>query len=431
MVWVSLCHSAIAQITATDTIRQQRWNIHFQSTVIGQWHPAFADPYSGQNSLRSHEGAKVSITTTLFAGVRLWKGAEFYFNPEISGGEGLSQALGVAGALNGETFRVGSATPKVYVARLFLRQYIALSKEYEWVDNDFNQLHVKRPVSYLSFLVGRINIADYFDNNSVAHDARRQFLNWSLMGAGAWDYPANTRGYTYGFVAEWKHKQWGLRYSFATLPKSANASNMNYDPRLALAHVLEAEGGWKLKNGLTGTVRLLGFLNVANMGSYRLATLMDTPDITATRKYSRSKAGFGINAEQQVTPEATVFARYSWNDGQNETWVFTEIDNSFSAGAMTSGKYWKRPLDNIGLSVVTNGISKAHRDYLAKGGYGFIIGDGRLNYAQEFITELYYSFAVYKDYIFITPDYQFVLNPGYNKDRGPVNAFAVRLHAEF
>ncbi len=421
----------MAQIISTDTLRQQRWNIHFQSTVIGQWHPAFHDPYSGVNSIRSHEGAKVSITTTLFAGVRLWKGAEFYFNPEISGGEGLSQALGVAGALNGETFRVGSATPRVYVARLFFRQYIALSKETEWVDNDFNQLHVKRPVSYLSFLVGRINIADYFDNSSVAHDARRQFLNWSLMGAGAWDYPANTRGYTYGLVAEWVHKRWGLRYAFATLPKSANASNMNYDPRMALGHVLEAEGGWKLKNGLEGKVRLLGFLNVANMGNYKLATMMDTPDITATRKYSRTKAGFGINAEQQVTPEATVFARYSWNDGQNETWVFTEIDNSLSAGAYTTGKYWKRPLDNIGLSVVTNGISKAHRDYLAKGGYGFIIGDGKLNYGQEFITELYYSFAVYKDYIFITPDYQFVLNPGYNKDRGPVNAFAVRLHAEF
>jgi high affinity Mn2+ porin len=431
LLLIALSGSVYSQIVATDTLRQQRWNIHFQSTVVGQWHPAFHAPYAGQNSLISHEGAKVSITTTLFAGVRLWKGAEVYFNPEISGGEGLSQALGVAGALNGETFRVGSATPKVYVARLFFRQYIALSKDYEWVDNDANQLHVKRPVSYLSILVGRINAADYFDNNSVAHDARKQFLNWGLMAAGAWDYPANTRGYTYGAAIEYVHKKWGVRYGIATLPNTANGSNMNFDLSKASAHVLEAEGGWTLKKNLEGKLRILGFANVANMGNYKLATLMDTPDVATTRKYSRTKFGFGINAEQQVTPFASVFARYSWSDGQNETWVFTEIDRSFSAGAMTSGKYWKRPLDNMGLALLVNGLSHAHRDYLAKGGYGFIIGDGKLNYAAEFVLEYYYSFAVYKDYIFISPDYQFVLNPAYNKDRGPVSAFGVRVHAEF
>ena len=430
LVQIALIGSIYSQFIAKDTVREQRWNVHFQATVIGQWHPSFRSPYVGQNSLVPHEGAKASITSTVFFGVRLWKGAELYFNPEISGGEGLSQALGVAGALNGETFRVGSATPKVYVARLYLRQYIALSKDYEWVENDLNQLHVKRPVSYLSFLAGRINVADYFDNNSVAHDARKQFMNWGLMAAGAWDYPANTRGYTYGFVAEWVKKKWGVRYGLAVLPTSANASNMNFDLREASAHVLEGEGGWSVK-GLEGKLRLLGYANFANMGNYRLATLMDTPNIVSTRKYTRSKFGFGINAEQQVTPFATVFARYSWNDGQNETWAFTEIDRSFSAGAVTSGKYWKRPLDNMGLSVLVNGLSNAHRDYLAKGGYGFIIGDGKLNYAPEFVIEWYYSFAIYKEYLFISPDYQFVLNPGYNKDRGPVNAFGVRVHAEF
>ncbi|MCW3126267.1 MAG: high affinity Mn2+ porin [Bacteroidetes bacterium] len=431
LIQIVLLGSIYSQILATDTLRQQRWNIHFQSTVIGQWHPAFHSPYVGQNSMVPREGAKVSITTTIFAGVRLWKGAEVYFNPEISGGEGLSQALGAAGALNGETFRVGSATPKVYVARFFFRQYIALSKDYEWVENDANQLHVKRPVSYLSFLVGRINTADYFDNSSVAHDARKQFMNWGLMAAGAWDYPANTRGYTYGFVAEYVYKKWGVRYGLATLPTSANGSQMNFDLSKAAGHMLEAEGGWTVK-GLEGKLRLLGFANYANMGNYRIAIAQqDTPNIKLSEKYSRTKFGFGINAEQQVTPEATVFARYSWNDGQNETWVFTEIDRSFSAGAFTSGKYWKRPLDNMGLAVLVNGLSNAHRDYLAKGGYGFIIGDGKLNYAPEFVVEWYYSFAVYKDYIFISPDYQFVLNPAYNKDRGPVNAFGVRVHAEF
>lgn len=435
LLWlIALTSATIVYGAGTDTLRQQRWNVHFQTTVIGQWHPDFHAPYTGQNSLQSHETAKLSITSTVFFGLRLWKGAEMYFNPEVSGGEGFSQTLGVAGATNGETFRVGSATPKVYVARLFLRQYIALSKDYEWQDNEINQMRVKRPVSYLSFLVGRINIADYFDNSSVAHDARTQFINWSLMGNGAWDYPANTRGYTYGFVAEWVKKQWAVRYGLTVVPTSANASDMNFDLSKASSHTLEAEGGWTVK-GLNGKVRVLGFANFANMGSYRqalqLASPSDTPNVVATRKYTRGKFGFGINAEQQVTPYAAVFAKYSWNDGQNETWMFTEIDQSFSAGAMTSGKYWKRPSDNMGLALVVNGLSNVHRDYLAHGGYGFIIGDGKLNYAPEFIVEWYYSLAVYKEYLFISPDYQLIVNPAYNMDRGPVNAFGVRLHGEF
>ncbi len=426
----ALLGSIYSQIVATDTLKEQRWNVHFQATVIGQWHPSFRSPYQGQNSLVPHEGAKVSVTSTVYFGVRLWKGAEAYFNPEVSGGEGLSSAEGVAGALNGETFRVGSAAPKVYVARLFLRQYIALSKDYEWQDNDLNQLHVKRPVSYLSFLVGRINLADYFDNNSVAHDPRKQFMNWALMAAGAWDYAANTRGYTYGFETEYVNKRWAVRYALAVLPTSANASVMNFDLKEAGAHMIEGQGGWSVK-GLEGKLRLLGFANFANMGNYRLATMMDTPNIIATRKYTRSKLGFGINAEQQVTQDATVFARYSWNDGQNETWAFTEIDRAFSVGGSVSGRYWKRPLDNIGLAVTVNGLSDAHRDYLAKGGYGFIIGDGRLNYRPESAIEFYYSFSLYRDYLFISPDYEFVVNPGYNHDRGPVNVFGVRVHAEF
>ena len=415
---------------SADTLKQQRWNAHFQTTLIGQWHPDFKAAYTGVNSLQTHEIPRLSVTATVFFGLRLWKGAEIYFNPEVSGGEGFSQTAGLAGATNGETFRVGSATPKVYVARLFLRQYVALSKDYEWQENKINQLRVKRPVSYLSFLVGRINIADYFDNNSVAHDARKQFINWGLMGNGAWDYPANTRGYTYGFVAEWVKKRWAVRYGIATVPTSANASDMNFDLSKASAHTIEAEGGWSIK-GLEGKLRILGFSNFANMGNYRTATLMDTPDIIATRRYTRSKFGFGINAEQQVTPYTSVFAKYSWNDGQNETWMFTEMDQSFSAGVSTTGKYWKRPTDNMGLAILVSGLSDPHRAYLAKGGYGFIIGDGKLNYAPEFVVEWYYSLAVYKQYLFISPDYQFIVNPAYNKDRGPVHALGVRVHAEF
>lgn len=425
-----LCILFLSVFSQSDTTKEQRWNVHFQLTTIAQYHPEFSAKYSGDNSLQTKEGAKVSITSTLFFGLRLWKGAELYFNPEIAGGAGFSKTLGAAGFPNGETFRVGSPEPSVYIARTFLRQYISLSKETEWVDNDANQLHVKRPKAYVSLLVGRINIADYFDNNSFAHDARSQFMNWALMANGAWDYPANTRGYTYGFVAEVVKPRWALRYGITVVPKEANASDMNFNLSKASSHVLEAEANWKIKRQ-KGIIRVLGFATMANMGNYKLAAAMDTPDITATRKYSRTKFGFGINVEQNITDNIGVFAKYSWNDGRNETWMFTEIDQAFSAGISVNGSYWKRKNDVFGASILTNGISKAHRTYLEKGGYGFIIGDGKLNYAPEFVAELYYSFDLWKQHLFISPDFQVLVNPAYNKDRGPITAFGLRVHAEF
>lgn len=426
-LWCACAGLSQAQTDSLPVQKQQRWNVHFQFTSIGQWHPDFKAAYTGDNSLLTHEGPKVSVTATLFFGLRLWKGAELYFNPELSGGAGFSKTLGAAGFPNGETFRVGSPSPAVYVARLFLRQYIALSKKTEWVTNGENQLRVKRPVSYLSFLVGRINLGDYFDHNSYAHDARTHFMNWALMGNGAWDYPANTRGYTYGFVAEYVRPHVSVRYSLCVVPTVANSSTMNFNLTKAGSHTLEVEGNWQIK-GLNGVARVLGFVTRANMGSYRLATTMDTPDITATQVYSRTKYGFGINVEQQVHDHAGVFARFSWNDGHTETWMFTEIDRAFSAGAQVDGHYWKRPNDALGVALLVNGLSEDHRKYLEKGGYGFIIGDGRLNYAPELVTELYYGFAVWKDWVVISPDYQFILHPAYNRDRGPVHALGVRLH---
>ncbi len=415
---------------AQDTLKTKWFSAHFQLTGIGQYHPKFSANYTGPNSFQTKESAALSVTSTIFLGSRLWKGAFLYFNPEVAGGAGLSKTLGVAGFPNGETFRVGSPLPKVYVARLFLRQYIALSKNKVYAEDDFNQVAAYIPESYFSFVIGRFCTADFFDNNSYAHDPRSQFMNWSLMNNAAWDYPANTRGYTYGVVLEYMRKNGGIRYGYTVVPKEANGSKMNFNLKVAGSHMLEGEASWTVK-GNPGKLRAIAFITMANMGNYNLAAQMDTPDITATRKYSRFKYGFGINAEQTINDFVGLFVRGSWNDGANETWMFTEIDHSFSAGVSVTGTKWKRKNDNIGLAVVVNGISQQHRNYLSKGGLGFIIGDGKLNYAPEFITELYYNLELWKERIYVSPDYQFILNPAYNKDRGPAHVFACRVHVKF
>ena len=427
---ISLLVLFLTSAFSQDTLKTKWFTAHFQLTCIGQYHTPFSAKYSGDNSMVTKENAAVSLTSTLFFGTRLWKGAYIYFNPEIAGGSGLSKTLGVAGFPNGETFRIGAPEPKVYIARMYLRQYIALSKKKIYQEDDANQVASYIPESYFSFVIGRFCVADFFDNNSYAHDPRTQFMNWGLMSNAGWDYPANTRGYTYGVMLEWMRKNGGIRYGFTVVPKEANGSNMNFNLKQAGSHMLEGEASWNIK-GNRGKIRALAFFTMANMGNYRLATQMDTPDITATRKYSRFKYGFGVNAEQAVNDFIGVFLKGSWNDGANETWMFTEIDQSASAGISLDGKKWKRKHDVVGLAILVNGISKQHQNYLAKGGYGFIIGDGKLNYAPEFIAEAFYNIELWKERIYVTPDYQFIMNPAYNKDRGPVHAFALRAHVEF
>ena len=425
---ILVCFSATA--FSQDTLKAKWFAVHFQLTCIGQYHAPFQAKYIGYNSLQLKEKAAVSVTSTLFFGTRLWKGAYLFFNPEIAGGAGLSKTSGVAGFPNGETFRVGAPEPKVYIARMYLSQYISLSKNKVYQPDDFNQVAAYIPESYISFTVGRFSVADFFDDNSYAHDPRTQFMNWGLMSNGAWDYPANTRGYTYGLVLEYMRKNGGIRYGLTVVPKEANGSNMNFNLKQASSHVIEGEASWNIK-GKPGKIRALAFLTMANMGNYNLASQMDTLDITATRKFSRFKYGFGVNAEQSINDFAAIFLKASWNDGANETWMFTEIDQSASAGISLDGRKWKRKHDVIGLALLVNGISKQHQNYLAKGGYGFIIGDGKLNYASELIAETFYNIELWKERIFITPDYQFILNPAYNKDRGPTHVFALRAHVEF
>jgi high affinity Mn2+ porin len=416
----------------------ENWSLHFQQTVIQQWHNDLSPRYEGPHSLAAREKAKLSLTTTLFIGRRLWKGAAVYFNPEVAGGSGLSGATGIGGAPNGETFRIGDPSPQVYLARLYLRQIWALGPAQEQDEDDLNQLKGSRPAHYLALNVGKFSIADYFDQNSYAHDPRTQFFNWSLMSAGAWDYPANVRGYTVGAVLEYVQPgKVALRAGVTSMPTDANGPTLDFHYAKAQAISAEITKPYTIR-GHVGTVRLLGFRNQAAMGSYNLAvregtSQLTTPDVTAARAERRTKYGFVVNAEQEIGPNVGLFGRFSYNDGHNETWAFTEIDRSLSVGATSTGARWKRPTDRLGVAVVANGLSQDHRAYLASGGSGFILGDGRLDYGLEYIGEVYYSIDFPRYHAALSPDYQIIFNPGYNTSRlpGPVHVVALRVHVEF
>nr|WP_280638282.1 carbohydrate porin [Hymenobacter sp. 5317J-9] len=387
--------------------------------------------------MADRESAKLSFTSTLFIGRRLWKRAAVYFNPEVAGGSGLSSARGIAGFTNGETFRIGVADPVLYLARLYLRQTFALGPGTVEEEDGLNQLAGPRPERYFAVNVGKFSVADFFDQNSYSHDPRTQFLNWGLMSAGGWDYAANTRGYTVGGVLEYVTPAFALRFASTLEPTYANGPTLDFHYGSAHAETLELTKHYHL-GSRQGTVRALAFRNVAAMGDYRAATAAnprlhtDTSAVALFRAPGRTKTGFALNAEQELNANVGLFARLSYNDGRYETWAFTEIDHSASLGLVSTGARWQRPDDRLGAAVVVNGLSPEHRDYLAAGGYGFIVGDGALNYGLESIGEVYYSFSLPRYHASISPDYQLVINPGYNRDRsGPVHVAAVRLHVEF
>jgi high affinity Mn2+ porin len=417
-----------------DSTSRQRFNIHFQTTYIYQSKPSFHSPYEGENSLTGEKETVNSITATLYAGARLWKGAAFYVNPEIAGGSGLSGALGMAGSSNGETFRVGSPSPTFYWARCFLQQTFDLGKENEFNDDEANQLSGYTSKNNITVYFGKYSLGDLFDNNEYGNAPRAQFMNWALMNNGAWDYAANVRGYTYSFTTAMQLNSLQFMLSFATLPTVANGDELNIKFKDSFALAVNAEVDYSYTaNSRKGNLRLLIYQNNANMGNYDEAIkIADTPNIVATRKLGRTKWGWGLNFDQELSQNTGIFGRVGWNDGKNETWAFTEIDRTISSGVSIDGNAWKRENDNAGIAVAVNGLSNDHRKYLAAGGSGFILGDGKLNYAVESIAEIYYNAKPSaKLPLWITGDYQFVLNPGYNKDRGPVNIFSIRVHTEF
>ncbi|MDB5156451.1 MAG: high affinity Mn2+ porin [Mucilaginibacter sp.] len=431
-ILLSLLILSVAKLFAQDTLKQERFSFHFQQTIITQYKPAFSAKYTGDNSLLTGTETQSSITSTLYGGARLWKGAEVFFNPEISGGSGLSKTLGVAGFPNGETFRVGSTSPAIYIARLYFKQIFEWGVEKDTIQPDLNQLGGLRSKRYLSITAGKFGMADFFDGNEFSHDPRTQFMNWALMDNGAWDYPANTRGYAMGLNAELGQPDWTLRFAFTLSTTEANGSVLDQKISKANTQTVEFEKRYTLNNQ-KGTVRILGFLNNGKMGNYQQAQALSStaPNVDTTQAYGRHKYGFGISADQYLTNDFGVFAKLSYNDGHTQTWYFTEIDRSISFGAQLKGTSWKRKDDELALAFIGNGLSAPHRNYLAAGGYGFIIGDGKLNYSTEMIAELYYKIDAYQHKFFLSPDYQFILNPAYNKDRGPVNVFSIRAHVEF
>lgn len=410
--------------------QDKNWSIHFQQTIIPQHKLRITAPYSGDNSLVDTSETQTSLTTTIFIGRRLWKGAAVFYNPELAGGSGLSQARGIAGFTNGECFRIGNPAPAIYTARLYVRQDFALKNStMESVEDAANSLEGERPKERFTIALGKFSMADFFDNSSYSHDPRTQFMNWALMSNGAWDYPANTRGYTWNVMGEYVRERWAIRAASSLVPTTANGPELNWQWAGNQSNTVEFEKSTRFL-GQEGKFRMLAFYTTTYMGSYAEAIKQANPDIASTRKSGRTKYGFGVNYEQELTKESGLFFRASWNDGNNETWAFTEIDHSISGGFVKDNLFGRKE-DRFNIGFAFNGISDLHRQYLAKGGYGFIIGDGKLpNYGLESIFEINYN-AKITDWLSVTPDYQFVMNPAYNKDRGPVHAFALRLHTEF
>ncbi len=412
----------------------ENWNLYYQATSIGDRHGTFDSPYEGPLSLRDVSERDASITTTLFFGLRLGHGTEFVFDPEIAGGRGFSGVNGFANPPNGELPRVASATPKPYIARLYISHDFGFGDAMEHVESDENQLAGERPVTRFTITAGRFSNTDFFDDNNYTHDPRTQFQAWGLMYNGAWDYPADTRGYTWGIANEFHTRNWSFRYGVAAEPTVANGGR--FDRRLFVdqGQTFEEERRYSVGSH-AGAVRWLQYLNRTRSGSYVEAVRLaeetgTTPSVQAIRRPGTLKYGTGVSFDQELTSDLGVFARLGWNDGKTEDFAFTAIDRLAEGGVSVKGTRWKRKDDVIATAFAAAGISGVHAVYLAMGGLDFLIGDGKLNYAPEYLWESYYSAHVVRG-LTATFDVQHYGNPAFNHDRGPVWIESVRLHIEF
>lgn len=429
-----LCRSAQAE--EGEQPPDEDWSLHGQITLTEQLHPPFTSPYQGKQSLTGKFQAKETVSADLYAGVKLWDGAEAYADPEMGQGYGFDNAYGVASFPNGEAALGGYSYPHVYMSKYFLKQVIALGEEMESVEATANQLGGSQPVDRLTLIAGRISLPDYFDANTYAHDARTNFSNWALWESGAYDYPGNPRGYTNGVVAEINHADWAIRYGVAENVGSLGGFDISPHIAAILSHNLEWEERYEL-SGLSGRFRLLGFYNTGPMGDYAEALSLIHQGIAAETAMDRARAdghskhGATFSLEQKLSEDLGGFVRLSWNDGHTEDWANTDIDHSVAFGGQLKGTSWDREDDVIGLGLAISGLSSGHRDFLAAGGYGVQIGDGQLpHYGSEKILEAYYAYKVMEP-LTISLDCQFIANPGYNRDRGPIPVLGGRVHAEF
>ncbi len=418
---------------AAQSTEPEWWNLFYQATSIGDYHGAFPAQYSGPFSLHNTPERDVSLTTTLFLGLRLDQNTQLYFDPEIAGGRGFSGVNGLANAANGELPRVATATPKPYLARLYIMRDFGIGDERELIMSDANQLAGSRPMTRYTIIVGRFTLSDFFDNNNYSHDPRTQFMGWAIMYNGAWDYPADTRGYTWGWVHEFHTRNWSVRYASAAEPKVANG--LRFDRRLLedRGDMVEGERDFS-PGGHAGAIRVLGSWLHTDSGSYAEALALAArtgtrPDVTLTREPGRLKYGVGISMDQEITKGIGIFGRLGWNDGKTESFAFTAMDRLATGGVSVKGTRWHRPDDNVATELTVGGISGVHASYLAHGGYDFLIGDGALNYAPEYVWESYYNARLFHGF-FAALDAQHVNNPAYNQDRGPVWIYSLRLHIE-
>jgi high affinity Mn2+ porin len=420
-------------LSASETA-QEDWAVHGQSTFVVQYHPGFSAAFSGPQSLDAHEQGRETFDATLFAGVRPWQGAEIWVNPEIDQGFGLSKTLGVAGFPSGEAFKLGASDPYVRLQRVFLRQTIDLGGDAQTLDSEANQLAGKQTANRVVITIGKFGLPDIFDRNQYADDPKHTFLNWSIFDAGSWDYAADAWGYTYGAAVEWYQDWWTLRSALVTL--SAQPNTKALDTRLFDQYQFdeEVEERHKLLDR-DGVVRLLGFLSHGQMGDYNEATSLalqtGQPANIAAVRSTHNRGGLSLNAEQALTDDLGMFARAGWSQGGYEDFDYTDIDKTLSGGLSLKGIRWGRPDDVVGLAGAVNDTSAAAKRFFAAGGLGILAGDGQLLHSgPEKIVETYYSLAAFS-FATLTLDYQFIVNPAYNRDRGPVSVLGARVHVEF
>jgi hypothetical protein len=423
------------------------WWLSGQINLIAQAQPGFHSPYHSDgdptcpvgtgescgSSLLPDDHLAASFVVTVFAGYAVTSTTAIVVAPESAGGSALSTGVGLAGFTNIDIVRNPSLSSVPYVARAFVDQIIPLSDD--WVDVDHGPLRPFRrvPKQRLQIRAGKMSTAESFDLNAVGSDSHYQFINWTVDNNGAWDYAADTRGYTLGAIVEYADPTWAVRFGELLMPTYANGTHYDFDLANARGQNLEVEHH-QIIGGRPGIVRVLGYWNLAEMGNYDEANAQAKAagvpaEVRFTREQGRSKVGFGVNVEQELTDEMRGFLRLGWNDGRNESFAYTEVDDTIVVGIDLRGTSWHRSGDKLGLAAVSNGISDGHREYLALGGHGFLLGDGRLHYGREDIVEAYYTLGAIHG---ISPaiDLQLVDHPGYNTDRGPVFVGSLRLHVE-
>jgi high affinity Mn2+ porin len=422
--------------TMLPHLHDTRFWLSGQANFIFQTHPDFPALYSGKNSLSPRYEKATSRVVTFYSGYRINNSTEILVDIEEAGGAALSTGLGMAGAPDLDIVRNPLLSKEPYLSRGLIHKVFALSKDKIENQRTYLSLFDELPRRRLELRFGKFSMPDFFDLNSVGSDTHLQFVNWTTDNNGAYDYAADTRGYTVGLVADYEDRNWGFRFAEALMPKVANGIDLVYKPWQVHAENFEYE----LRHGVipkkSGTVRVLAYVNSANMGIYRDAVaqfeegLTPTPEITNHPWHITRKYGFGLNFEQNLTPYLTAFFRTGWDNGKTESFAYTEVDQTVVEGIGANGAWWHRKQDRAGIAFVSNAIKKDHQTYLVDGGLGFLLGDGALNYGRENILESYYTAHVWRG-IYVAPGVQRAVNPGYNRDRGPVLIPAFRAHVEF